>query len=309
MKILITGCKGLIGSSLKRKLIELGVDVLGHDINCDIVDSDYGDILDENGLYEKVCQVDGIVHLAGVSRVIFGERYPKKCWEANVNGTQNVVDTAQNSKKKPWIIYASSREVYGQQESLPVSESAPFSPVNIYGESKIKAEQIVENARKGGIHTSIVRFSNVFGSVMDHEDRVIPAFCRAAAIGSTIRVEGHENLFDFTYLDDVIHGLIPLITCMVQGLQMPPIHYTSGKASSLGEVAQIAREASVHDIEIIEGTPRSFDVSKFCGDTNRALKLLNWQTAVSITEGMHRLINQYSFHLNESVQENILIPA
>ena len=55
-----------------------------------------------------------------------------------------------------------------------------------------------------------IRLSNVYGSVDDHEDRVVPAFARAAAFGDELRVQGEENTFDFTYIDDVARGIVLL---------------------------------------------------------------------------------------------------
>ncbi len=298
MHILITGSKGLIGSALKRALQLLYVEVLGIDIKCALQDPEYGDILNPEQLFPLIKQVDGIVHLAAISRVIDGEKNPQLCSKTNVEGTKNILEAALASEKNPWVIYASSREVYGQQNDFPVKESAPLSPVNIYGESKFEAEKIVLQAREKGLHTAIIRFSNVFGSVHDHPDRVVPAFCLAAAQGSEIRVDGRDHLFDFTYLEDVIQGLLSLIRLMAQKKELlPPIHLTRGIPISLGQIAQVARQSSVHPLKIIEGIPRSFDVSRFWGDTSLAKKLLNWEACTPVEAGMHWLINQFTLFL------------
>lgn len=294
MRILITGSKGLIGTGLKQALRSLGVDVVGIDHQFPEEHSEHGNILDKNLLVDLAGKVDGIVHLAAVSRVIDGEKNPELCWQANVEGTSTVVESALLSDRKPWVIYASSREVYGQPEDFPVKESSLRIPVNIYGKSKLAAEEIIQEASESGLVTSIVRFSNVFGSVHDHPDRVIPAFCRAATEGSVIRVDGSDNLFDFTYLEDVIQGLLSLIYLIVQkGHCLPAVHLTSGTPTSLGEIAQIAQKASAHSVQIVEAASRSFDVSRFWGDTERSHEMLNWRASVSVEEGMHRLINQY----------------
>lgn len=294
MKLLITGSAGLIGSALSTSLSKLGIEVIGIDIGVETQHEDYGDILDYNRVSEAASQVDGIIHLAAVSRVIFGEKKPKLCWETNVEGTKQVLEAALDSPKKPWVLYASSREVYGQQEHLPVKETAPLIPVNIYGESKIAAEKAVEEGIKKGLKGSIVRFSNVFGSVYDHHDRVIPAFCAAAARGLNIRIDGRDNLFDFTFIDDVVQGILSYIYALNKSVvSLPPIHLTTGHAVSLEEVASYAQEASIYDIEIIEAPSRSFDVSKFSGDTSRAKDLLKWEACVHIREGINRLINQF----------------
>ncbi|HVW99309.1 MAG TPA: SDR family oxidoreductase, partial [Candidatus Babeliaceae bacterium] len=250
MRILITGSKGLIGSALKHALELLNIDISGVDIRASEEDPEYGNILNREFLLSKVDQVDGIVHLAAVSRVIQGERNPELCWLTNVEGTRYIVDAAFLSDKKPWVLYASSREVYGQPKDFPVTESTPLNPINIYGRSKHEGEKIIQKASQMGLATSIVRFSNVYGSVRDYPDRVIPAFCRAAAEGSVIRVEGSQNIFDFTHLEDVIQGILALIRLFIQErVSLPPIQLTSGRPMSLGQIAEIAQQASHHSIE------------------------------------------------------------
>jgi UDP-glucose 4-epimerase len=293
MKILITGSAGLIGSALSKALGTLGVEVLGMDKGVAPYHADCGNILDYQSVLEKVCQVDGVVHLAAVSRVITGEKDPKLCLETNVGGTKHVLEAALESARKPWVLISSSREVYGQQDHLLVKETAPLIPVNVYGESKIAAENAVHAAVKRGLKGSIVRFSNVFGSIHDYPDRVVPAFCRAAVKGVDIRVDGSENLFDFTYLEDVIQGILAFIfSLMSREEPLPPIHLTSGLATSLGEIALFAQQVSSHEIKVSESPSRQYDVATFSGDTTRARQLLNWQARVSVYEGMSRLMNQ-----------------
>lgn len=297
MKILITGSKGLIGSALKFCLEKVGINVLGMDIRYDVEEPDYGDILDAAAVFPKISVVDGIVHLAAVSRVIDGERMPRRCWNTNVDGTRNIIEAAASCDRKPWLIYASSREVYGEPAELPVREFFPLKPVNIYGESKVEAEKIVEQAGQKGLAAAIVRLSNVYGSIHDYPDRVIPAFCRAAAEGTDIRVDGKENSFDFTYIDDVINGLVSLIQIIATHKEsIKPIHLTRGVSASLEEISAIAQRAGKVPISIIEKPSRSFDVSRFFGDPSRAREILKWQACVSIEEGMHRLIHQFCLH-------------
>jgi nucleoside-diphosphate-sugar epimerase len=297
MKILITGSKGLIGCALGWALRQLQIDVMDFDTRHPLEHPSYGDILDQNHLFSKVNQVDGIVHLAAVSRVIDGEKNPQLCWKTNVEGTRNVIHSACSAEREPWLIYASSREVYGEPSALPVKESAPCHPVNIYGESKWEAEKAIEEASQKGLITSIIRFSNVYGSTHDHADRVVPAFCRAAARGSPIRVDGRNNLFDFTYIEDVVQGLLALIKVLNDSEKsLAPIHLTRGIGISLEEIAFIAQRTSNFPISIEENSARSFDVSNFYGDPTRAKEVLGWQAVVPVEEGMKRLIHQFQLY-------------
>lgn len=293
MKILVTGSSGLIGYSLTNTLRSIGIEVQEYDIQSQN-EIGYGDVLDRNQLYQKATNVDGIVHLAAVSRVIDGEKNPNLCWKTNVEGTENIVEIALASPKMPWLIYASSREVYGEPMELPVKESSPLCPVNIYGESKAKAEQIIGHSQSKGVIASILRFSNVYGKIHDYPDRVIPAFCLASAEGTPIRVDGRENMFDFTYIEDVVQGILSAIFQLsFERKSIPALHLTRGVGITLGEIAEIAKNASLFSIKITEKPSRSFDVARFFGDPTLSNQILNWRAAVSVQEGMHRLINQF----------------
>ena len=301
-KILITGSKGLIGSALKKRLYNLGFQVKGMDNSYPINHLEYGDIQDIQLLKKLVYECSGIIHLAGVSRVIAGETNPSLCWSLNVNSTQKLLEIAKNSPNNPWVIYASSREVYGQQEKLPVKENAPLFPLNIYAKSKLAAEELMLSYRKTGLQVAIIRFSNVYGSPYDHSDRVIPAFCKTAAFGGIIRIDGAHNTFDFTYIDDVITGIVKVIGKLQSGcFDLPILHFSSGQGTTLLQVATLVKSISDQQIEFLHASSRSFDVSTFYGDPSLANKVLDWRTKINIKEGISRLVEDFKikmFHYN-----------
>jgi len=308
MQVLVTGSKGLIGAALKKALQELHVKVSGIDLNFSADHPEHGDILDRDALSPLTEQADGIVHLAAISRVIEGERKPQLCWKTNVEGTKNLLEAALASEKKPWLIFASSREVYGRQTDFPVKETALLNPLNTYGESKREGERIVQEAQKKGLQTAILRFSNVYGNMHDYQDRVIPAFCRAAAEGGEIRVAGKDHVFDFTHLDDVIQGIFSLILLLMkEKTSLPPIHLAAGIPISLKYIAEFARNKSHHFLRISEDSSYPFQVSKFWGDSRLAQEVLSWKACITVEEGMQRLIRQYEFFFES--QKLILAPS
>lgn len=77
---------------------------------------------------------------------------------------------------KPWLIYASSREVYGEQKNLPVIESASLDPVNNYARGKVLIEELVTNLESFDFNVAVLRFSNVYGGLLDHYNRVFLRF-------------------------------------------------------------------------------------------------------------------------------------
>lgn len=290
MRILITGSEGLIGTALSECLRKQDIKVIHFDKKFSVGDPSYGDILNGALLNAAISRCDGVIHLAAVSRVIWGENDPELCWNTNFNATWSLLECGVLSSNKPWVLYASSREVYGNPPTLPATEQTPYNPINIYGRSKTAAEQAILDARERSLNTAIVRFSNVYGSLHDHHDRVIPAFCKAAAQGEPIRVDGSNNTFDFTYIDDVVDGTVKIVNLLNEGkTHLPPFHLTTGKQTSLGEAASLANKAGKNKSEIREAQPRHYDVPRFFGDSSQTQQILGWKPKIGIEEGISRL--------------------
>ena len=292
--VLVTGSEGLIGRALVGLLERRGHTVQRFDLRARPEDPGRRDVLDPDALRGAIAGCAGLVHLAAVSRVIHGERDPELCWRTNVDGTRHVIEAALQSRLRPWVLFASSREVYGQPRRLPATEDAPLEPVNVYGRSKLAAERHVLGARGAGLRTGVVRLSNVYGSTADHADRVVPAFARGAAAGAALRVDGREHVFDFTHLDDTVRGLHALIEALDAGeADLPPIHLLTGVPTTLGALAELASAAGGGRSRIVDAPPRSFDVSHFHGDPSLSQRLLGWRAAIHVEEGVRRLVADF----------------
>jgi nucleoside-diphosphate-sugar epimerase len=289
MLIGITGSEGLIGSALSAALTARGDQVRRLDLRAPTGDEAQGDVRDAERVTRFVEGCDGVVHLAAVSRVVWGEREPERCIATNV------LRAAVDSAAKPWVVFASSREIYGEAAKLPVPEDAPPQPVNVYGRTKIAGETMTLEARERGIRTAVLRFSNVYGSIRDHADRVVPAFCRGAALGLALRVDGSLHTFDFTHLDDTLAGILRTLDVMASGERaLPPIHLLTGRPTTLGQLAVMAAAAGRWRSEIHEAPSRNFDVARFCGDPSRSKQLLGWQATRSIEDGVAAFVRAYA---------------
>ncbi len=296
-KVMITGGLGLIGAGLSEALQQAKIETVIFDVRGNRSDHAFGDIMDVDALHTRVAGCEGIVHLAAISRVAAGERNPIECWTRNVTGTDNVLKAAlaQPRDRRPWVVCASSREVYGSPEHVPVGEDSPLAPVNIYGRSKVATETLSNEARSAGLVTAIARFANVYGSVHDYPDRVVPAFARAAASGTEIRIQGAGHTFDFTWIRDVAEGLVRLCEVIAaETSKIPPIHFATGRGTTLGELALIARSAGRSETMIEHDAPRDFDVDQFVGDPTRARQLLGWSASTSLETGVSRLVDAFS---------------
>ena len=284
-RILVTGASGLVGSAVVDALLAGGHTIRELDIRSKDPQA-RADIRDISHVRQAIADCDGIVHLAAVSRVITAETDPELCWSTNVDALGGVLNAALSAPRRPWFVFASSREVYGQASMLPADEDCPLAPVNIYGRSKVAGESLVKAARERGLRACIIRLSNVFGSVHDHKDRVIPAFLRAALEGRPLRVDGDANTFDFTHIGDVTRGIVSLTRHVRAGGMPPPIHFVGGVATTLGQAARMAIDVAGSNSPIHHAPPRDFDVARFVGNPARAKSLLSWEPQTSFRAGL-----------------------
>ena len=290
-KILVTGSDGLVGTRLCSLLERAGNEVVRLDLRPRHESSLAVDVLDLRSLSSSAAGCAGIIHLAAVSRVVWGEADPERCLRTNVLGTANVAEVAASLPTKPWVMLASSREVYGQARSLPVTESHATAPVNVYGRSKLFAEYILRSLHQAGRRVAVVRLSSVYGSADDHQDRVVPAFCRAALANDRLKVNGSECTFDFTHVDDVAEGIFRMAQMLSSGHALAePIHLVSGVPTSLHDLATLVIRCAGAHSAIVERPPRTYDVSHFVGDPARARALLGWKVATSLDKGVARLL-------------------
>ncbi|MFM7200237.1 MAG: NAD-dependent epimerase/dehydratase family protein [Myxococcota bacterium] len=292
-RILLTGSEGVIGQHLKHILAQRGFEV----VPCDIQPSTPGgatDIRARHAVSEKVRGCHGILHLAAVSRVAQGEADPARCHTCNIEGTGELLRAALQQPQRPWLLFTSSREVYGNPLRLPATEDTPMNPVNVYGHSKVEGEKLVREATLQGLRTGIVRLSNVYGSPDDYPDRVIPAFVHAACHGRDIRVDGPARRFDFTHIDDVIRGILLMLEALDQGRDVPILQLTSGQSISLLELAEQIKVLSQSRSLIRKTEADAYTVSSFSGTSERALLHLGWRAQIALHQGLHSLVNQLS---------------
>jgi UDP-glucose 4-epimerase len=292
--ILVTGAAGFIGSHLVERLVEEGYDVTAVDNMLrgkldnlskvlDKIKFVKGDVRDYELMKELVRDSELVFHLASLSRVLPSIENPELCFEINVKGTEVMARLCSKYRKK--LIFSSSREVYGSPKYLPVDEAHPLNPENPYGASKVCGEKIVEAyAKSYELNYVTLRLTNVYG--LRDFDRVIPIFVEKALKGEDLVVYGADKILDFVYIDDVINALINAMDCN-EGLAL---NVGSGVGTSLLELANLVRNMTNKEVEIIIKERRRGEVDKFVANIRRAEELLKWRPKVDLKEGLRRVV-------------------
>lgn len=254
-------------------------------INADIVCR----LTPDDDLADLVASFDGIIHLAGMTRVKWGEENPVLCQTENAVLTERLTAACAVSPTTPWLIYASSREVYGEPITLPVIDDAPLVPINVYGRSKVTAEEAVAAAGREGLRTAILRFSTVYGGVGDHEDRLFPALMQRALTGTALTLNGSDTILDPTWIDDVVEAILAVAVRLADGAVPDGAILLSGGAGvSLADIAvQILRATNSRSI-VVEQPPRNYDTHRFVGNPARARAWLGWHASTPLDDGVRR---------------------
>jgi len=291
MRILITGSTGFIGRSLKQFLEKKGISIVSYDIE----DNPPNSILDLSNLKSKVADVDGVVHLAAMTRPKLAFENPRDCVNINIAGTANVLEAIrQVPGKRPWLIFISSREVFGEPETLPITEQTLRHPQNLYGMTKFVGEELCRIFSESyGLKIRILRFTSVYGGA-DDLGRVVPKFIVQALKNEPLTILGNgEEFFDFTHVNDITQGIwqcIQEIMCPSEPCDDFILSY--GQPVSLKELTEIIIEETKSKSSVVFREARQFSTVKSYANPEKARKVLGFDPKIDIKEGTKLVIRE-----------------
>ena len=298
MKIIVTGSSGMVGTALCEKLLEHKIDFLGIDKKANRWNKEMNGYTLIRNLAKKLdesvvadCKI--IVDLAGNASVFDLVKKPSLARD-NFLMTYNILEFArQNNIHK--LIFASSREVYGDPGKAPLKEKdvdlelcgSPYAATKIAGEALIHAYADCYN-----IDFVILRFSNVYGRYA-FGGRVIPHFIEKVLTNKSLEIYGDIKKLDFVYIDDVVDGLWRAINRF--GIAKGQAYnIAGGKGYSLGEVAKlIISLVPLSESKVVIGENRVGEDASFVADIDKAKAILGYQPKHSFAEGMKKTISWY----------------
>ena len=318
--ILITGGLGFIGSNLARRLVERGAQVTivdslipeygGNMFNIagieDRVQVNISDVRDEHSMKSLVQGQDYLFNLAGQTSHLDSMQKPLTDLEINAKAQLFILEACRHYNKDIKIVFASTRQIYGKPQYLPVDEKHPLSPVDINGINKLAGEwyHLLYN-NVYGIRTSVLRLTNTIGPrmrVKDARQTFLGIWVRLLVEGKPFEVWDGHQLRDFTYVDDAVDAF----------LMVAASDDTSGRVFNLGGDGTInLKDLAILMVEVNGGgeyTMKEFpsdrkriDIGDYYADYSLIRSTLGWEPKVSLRESLRRIIDYYKEHLDKYV--------
>jgi nucleoside-diphosphate-sugar epimerase len=275
--VMVTGGAGFIGSHLVDYLLEHGarqvvvvddltrprLDWLAARKNNSQVRFVEGSILDALDLALR--GVDMIFHLAAVATVMDAVRDPERTFAVNAMGTARLAMAAHRAGVRRFV-FSSSREVYGDPESLPVSEDTPMRPKNVYGASKAAGEMFLSTLNPSDIEVVILRLANVYGP--GDRGRVIPQFLSNALNATPLTLYGGQQSLDLIWIGDVVETLVKAGFSETHVAE--PVNIGSGTSTPLKALAERIVTLVGNDTPLQIAPPRGPEVERYQADLRRA---------------------------------------
>ena len=200
------------------------------------------------------------------------------------------------------VVFASTRQIYGKPEYLPVNEAHPLKPVDVNGYHKMAAEQyhILYN-NVFGIKTCALRLTNTYGPRMrirDARQTFLGVWIRSVLEGKPFEVWGGEQLRDFTYVDDAVEAMLMAAASPV----------SAGRTFNLGGDGAISLKALADLLAEVHGGARylirdfpadrkSIDIGDYYSDYDCIRNTLGWAPRVPLRDGLTRTLEFYRAHL------------
>lgn len=314
--VLITGGLGFIGANLAQRLAALGarvtlVDSLipeygGNLFNVagieDRVRVNISDVRDEHSLKYLVQEQDYVFNLAGQTSHLDSMTDPYTDLEINCRAQLSILETCRKYNPAVKVIFASTRQLYGKPDYLPVDEKHLLRPVDVNGINKMAGEwyHILYN-NVYGLRACALRLTNTYGPrmrVKDARQTFLGIWIKLIVEGKPFEVwEGHQ-LRDFTYVDDAVDAFI--LAALDEGANGRTINLGGEEVISLKDLAQLLVEVNGSGEFIQRAFPserKRIDIGDYYSNFDLARVVLGWEPRVSLREGLAKTLAYYREHL------------
>lgn len=313
-KILITGGLGFIGSNLARALV-------ARDAHVTLVDSlipHYGgnlfnvadisdkvavnicDVRDPYAINHLVKGKDFLFNLAGQTSHMDSMTDPKIDLDINASAQLSILEACRCNNPDIKIIFASTRQIYGVPDYLPVDEKHPIRPVDVNGINKLAGESYHLLYHKVyGIRACVLRLTNTYGPrmrVKDARQTFLGVWMRLLLDGKPIKVFGDgSQLRDFNYVDDCVDALL---LAGANGESNGKVYNLGGQEvislKSLAELITNLGHGGSYELVPFPEERKSIDIGDYYGDASLISTDLGWVAKVDLYRGLLQTAKYFS---------------
>lgn len=309
MKVLVTGAAGYIGSVTTEVLLNAGYEVVALDSlavgHRAAVHEDatfvQADLRDRDAVMAAFAahRPEAVLHFAALALVGESMERPEAYFANNIGGACNLFE-AMRAHDCRRFVFSSSCTVYGQPETMPVTEDLPRVALNPYGHTKIMVEEMTEwHARLWGLRAAILRYFNPagasarFGEDRAHETHLIPLALAVAAgtrphltiLGTDYPTPDGTCIRDYIHVVDLAEAHVKALAALEQH-ELLALNLGTGTGSSVRQIVAAVRGVTDREVPTVEGPrrPGGADAAVVYADPSRAEQLLGWKATRSLDE-------------------------
>ena len=309
--VLVTGGAGYVGSHACKALSKAGftpvtLDNLatGHHWAVKWGPLEIGDVRDSD-LIETLLRrhrITSVLHFAALSLVGASAKQPIDYYDVNVNGALSVALAMRGAGLRK-LVFSSTCAVYGMPETMPITEDAPTLPVNVYGRTKLAAENLFSDlARAGDLDVVLLRYFNAAGADRDGEigeahepeSHLIPLAIRAALEqGPPLSVFGTDYptpdgtcLRDYVHVEDLAEAHLRALKLLESKPGLHAFNLGTGIPVSVREVLAAIERGTGQAVPVAEAPRREGDAAQLTASPEKARRLLGWTAATPGIDAM-----------------------
>lgn len=315
-RVLVTGGIGFIGSSIARRLVECGaivtlVDSLvpeygGNLRNLagieDSVTVNISDVRDEHSMSYLVRRQEYLFNLAGQTSHVDSMQDPFTDLEINARSQLSILESCRKFNPGVRVVFASTRQVYGRPQYLPVDERHPLTPVDVNGINKLAGEwyHLLYNDVYG-IRACALRLTNTYGPRMrikDARQTFLGVWIRSVLEDEAFEVWGGAQLRDFTFVDDAVEAL--LFAALSDEACGKVLNIGGGPPITLRDAADVlvaVNGAGRYDVREYPPERKKIDIGSFYSDDRLLRKALHWAPRWELEQGLRATLDYYRANL------------